>query len=164
MRIYQPWRYSIYHRDIKNLREERMRHVETPGIYQYRPLESDRHIRLLQLLKRRSSMVPRCELLHFELDTDPPYSAPPYTWGRQAASIPLAVGENRLLVTSAVEEFLTCEGSKFTSKFFWIDAICIDQKNDDEKAAQIPLMTEIYQSAISSLCGSLHRKSGKIPL
>ncbi|KAH0433867.1 heterokaryon incompatibility protein [Colletotrichum camelliae] len=32
---------------------------------------------------------------------------------------------------------------------FWIDAICIDQKNDNEKADQVQLMGEIYKSASS---------------
>lgn len=30
---------------------------------------------------------------------------------------------------------------------FWIDAVCIDQNNDEEIAAQIPIMGEIYSSA-----------------
>jgi hypothetical protein len=30
---------------------------------------------------------------------------------------------------------------------FWIDAICIDQNNDDEKSSQVALMGEIYTSA-----------------
>nr|XP_036582656.1 heterokaryon incompatibility protein [Colletotrichum truncatum]KAF6791447.1 heterokaryon incompatibility protein [Colletotrichum truncatum] len=30
---------------------------------------------------------------------------------------------------------------------FWIDAICIDQKNDAERSGQVQLMSEIYQSA-----------------
>jgi hypothetical protein len=30
------------------------------------------------------------------------------------------------------------------TQFFWIDGICIDQENDEEKAVQIPLMEEIY--------------------
>lgn len=31
--------------------------------------------------------------------------------------------------------------------FIWIDAICIDQTDENEKAMQIPLMSEIYKRA-----------------
>lgn len=34
-----------------------------------------------------------------------------------------------------------------SSKFFWIDAICIDQKDDDDKSEQIPRMANIYNGA-----------------
>ncbi|KXH52608.1 hypothetical protein CNYM01_01659 [Colletotrichum nymphaeae SA-01] len=38
-----------------------------------------------------------------------------------------------------------------TSKFFWIDAICIDQDDVEEKQQQIPLMDRIYRTAESCL-------------
>ena len=147
MMIYESWTYSSYHRNIACLRRNRVSHLEFIESYKYRSLESERHIRLLRLCKQKSPTVPRCELLHFDINTTPPYKALSYTWGRKAPSIPLVVGDKHLLITSAVEEFLTYEWSTFTSKLFWIDAICIDQANNSEKETQIPLMTEIYQSA-----------------
>ncbi|KAB5528080.1 heterokaryon incompatibility protein-domain-containing protein [Coniochaeta sp. 2T2.1] len=42
---------------------------------------------------------------------------------------------------------LSNEVSWFEITVFWIDAICIDQDNKDEKAQQIPMMGEIYSSA-----------------
>ncbi|OIW25760.1 hypothetical protein CONLIGDRAFT_561044, partial [Coniochaeta ligniaria NRRL 30616] len=39
------------------------------------------------------------------------------------------------------------EPDMFEITVFWIDAICIDQGNKDEKAQQIPLMGEIYSLA-----------------
>jgi Heterokaryon incompatibility protein (HET) len=59
----------------------------------------------------------------------------------------LIVDDQELLVTSAVEEFLF-QRSAFESKFFWIDAVCINQKDDSEKSGQISLMREIYQRAV----------------
>jgi hypothetical protein len=32
-------------------------------------------------------------------------------------------------------------------RYLWIDAICLNQKDGDEKAQQIPLMGEIYSQA-----------------
>lgn len=34
-----------------------------------------------------------------------------------------------------------------SDRLFWIDSICINQKDADEKGEQIPLMTTIYKSA-----------------
>lgn len=33
------------------------------------------------------------------------------------------------------------------SRLFWIDAVCINQKDREEKSAQLPLMTAIYKRA-----------------
>lgn len=147
LRIYQPLLLSSYHHTIKTSRLERMRCSDKTDPYEYRPLQSPRHIRLLKLCKQGRSKEPHCELLHFDIDTAPPYDALSYTWGLQEPSIPLSVDKKRILATPAVEEFLTFQWSKLSSKLFWIDAVCIDQKNDIEKTAQIPLMTKIYQSA-----------------
>ena len=52
-----------------------------------------------------------------------------------------------MLVTSAVDELLFHQRSMFTSKLFWIDAICIDQKTNSEKNEQLPMMADIYRRA-----------------
>ena len=44
--------YLSYHRNIKLQRKERMSRLDFHEVYQYRSLESDRHIRLLRLCKR----------------------------------------------------------------------------------------------------------------
>lgn len=36
----------------------------------------------------------------------------------------------------------------------WVDAICINQKDDDEKSRQIPLMRDIYTLANEVVFGS----------
>jgi hypothetical protein len=35
-----------------------------------------------------------------------------------------------------------------SDKYFWIDAICIDQNDKNDKNKQVPLMGDIYSSAI----------------
>jgi hypothetical protein len=51
-------------------------------------------------------------------------------------------------VTRSVYEVLASYSSLFLPKLLWIDAICVDQNNLDEKALQVPLMQRIYQSAL----------------
>ncbi|KAH9208896.1 heterokaryon incompatibility, partial [Leptodontidium sp. 2 PMI_412] len=81
------------------------------------------------------------------LDDAPAFEALSYTWGISPPSIPLEVTGSRILVTSAVEEFLFHQRSFFRSKLFWIDSVCINQNDDVEKTEQLPLMTEIYRRA-----------------
>jgi hypothetical protein len=38
-------------------------------------------------------------------------------------------------------------GSKFSPRYFWIDALCIDQDNTSERSHQVQLMGEIYSQA-----------------
>ncbi|KAF2855806.1 hypothetical protein T440DRAFT_163460 [Plenodomus tracheiphilus IPT5] len=46
-----------------------------------------------------------------------------------------------------MNEFLYFWRSFFDTKLLWIDSVCISQQHNEDKAAQIPLMAEIYQRA-----------------
>jgi hypothetical protein len=50
-----------------------------------------------------------------------------------------------------------------STRFFWIDAICIDQKNPDDKSIQIPRMADIYSGA-ERVCVWLGEASSTSPL
>lgn len=114
--------------------------------YHYQPLKED-HIRLLRLNRRSLFSEPSCELIEVSLYDAPAFEAISYTWGVKPPHIPLKVNGCQLKVTSAVEELLFYQRSILGRKLFWIDAICIDQENINEKNIQLPLMTEIYQRA-----------------
>jgi len=115
--------------------------------YHYQPLEKAHHIRLLRLNRRSLFSEPSCELIEVSLYDAPAFEAISYTWGVKPPHIPLKVNGCQLKVTSAVEELLFYQRSILGPKLFWIDAICIDQGNNDEKNNQLPLMTKIYQRA-----------------
>lgn len=112
--------------------------------YEYSPLKKPRNIRLLVMKGRWFFSRPSCELVEVPLDEAPPFEAISYTWGLRPPSIPINVDGALILVTSAIDELLWYRRSIFTTHRFWIDAICIDQANMDEKSSQIPMMTEIY--------------------
>ena len=76
------------------------------------------------------------------------YAALSYVWGKttdpphtiECSGIQIPVGAECL---SALQRLRAKLGG-FT---IWIDAICIDQENDEEKAQQIPMMKDIYMTA-----------------
>jgi hypothetical protein len=85
-----------------------------------------------------------------DLDMFPEFAALSYVWGSSTTSLP-AVTHNNTVVTvtencyAALLHLRKALGS-FT---IWVDAICINQaqENNEEKSAQLLLMGEIYSSA-----------------
>ncbi|KAL5319118.1 hypothetical protein ACEPPN_012167 [Leptodophora sp. 'Broadleaf-Isolate-01'] len=147
LKIYETITYPLNHYEICIARRKRDESQSSLPAYKYIPLKSPRHIRVLELKKKCFFSEPSCELRQLSLDDAPAFEALSYTWGVSPPSIPLEVTGSRILVTSAVEEFLFHQRSFFRSKLFWIDSVCINQNDDVEKTEQLPLMTEIYRRA-----------------
>jgi hypothetical protein len=80
-----------------------------------------------------------------KLEDKPRYDAVSYVWGTESAHIQVPCNDSSLLFTSSTYEMLI-QLSVYTD-LFWIDAICINQEDTIEKAAQIPLMRQIYAQA-----------------
>jgi hypothetical protein len=82
------------------------------------------------------------------LGEDPVYEVLSYTWGTSDATEDISVDENKTLairVNLAIAlRYLRLETELRT---LWIDAICIDQNNVEEKNVQVPYMTQIYREA-----------------
>ncbi|KAH5650718.1 hypothetical protein HBI23_169750 [Parastagonospora nodorum] len=86
----------------------------------------------------------------FRLDQKPDFHAISYVWGTAPASIRVPCNGNgrSLLVTPTAYEMLA-NFAKFERLWWWVDAVCIDQENEVEKAGQIPLMRQIYAKEMS---------------
>jgi Heterokaryon incompatibility protein (HET) len=149
--------------------------TETPS-YTYEALSYAAHhhpIRLLKILPGIPSSQISCEITPTHLPTssdpserhgsegridasevpaNPTYTALSYVWGDQADAVPIIVDGKELHVTRNLFAFLTRHRDCFltngsTSALFWIDAICIDQSNVDERSKQVEFMAEIYKKA-----------------
>ncbi|OCK73557.1 hypothetical protein K432DRAFT_447772 [Lepidopterella palustris CBS 459.81] len=138
---------SFHHWEIQIAQQRSRTNTQGLSLYTYQKLKP-RHIRLLRLSRRSLFRPPQCELIQVDLDDPPQYEAISYHWGLKEPDIPLKISESFVLVTAAVDELLHHQRSIFGAKHFWIDAICINQTDpDDEKAAQIPMMLDIYRRA-----------------
>ncbi|KAK8207084.1 heterokaryon incompatibility protein-domain-containing protein [Phyllosticta capitalensis] len=138
-----------------------------PDLFQHKPLEQpDKQIRLFFLEKHpeptscdpSSSKSPttteqkRCisgRVQDFSLEDHPEYVALSYTWGDAKDTGQIVVNGALFTVTAnllAVLEVLV--GLKeLRGRPLWIDAICINQNDKDEKNSQVPLMGCIYSRA-----------------
>lgn len=138
--------------------QEQQKGAPPLGKYKYESLcnHPERSIRLLKLDWRIRFSEITCSLSTYQLDTAPEYEAVSYRWGTLPPTIPLNIDGKALLIMPSVERFLWHSRSFVEPKYFWIDSICINQKEDEEdegnegnkeKATQILLMQDIYARA-----------------
>lgn len=123
-----------------------MANNETP--YEHRALKNPRtNIRLLTVLADNIDAPISSKLQETSLKDAPEYIALSYVWGKVEMSKNLQIDKrNKSIqpnVFSALRRFRETMGT-FT---IWIDAICIDQNDLDERSAQVSIMRDIYGSA-----------------
>ncbi|KAH8784347.1 heterokaryon incompatibility protein-domain-containing protein [Hyaloscypha finlandica] len=85
----------------------------------------------------------------------PGYFALSYVWGTGPDRHPsheIILDNRRFPITATLYAALHSYRSFVPASIrFWVDAICINQADDDEKSAQVPLMRDIYHLAVSVL-------------
>jgi hypothetical protein len=120
----------------------------------HKKLESLDTIRILRLYPAQSHSDPlefdlehraRSELLIDCSESTMHYNAVSYVWGTPVFSHLIRSRQQTayLKITPSVDSFLRQFRKKTSPLLLWVDAICLDQKNDDEKSEQVPLMGEI---------------------
>ncbi|KAK4080354.1 hypothetical protein Trihar35433_1459 [Trichoderma harzianum] len=115
--------------------------------YQYTKLSPAASTRILELQPSLEQEGPlRCKLCEINIESDPFYEALSYTWGKPEFTQPLILDNEFVInITPNLRDALLRFRSKLNVRRLWVDAICINQQDDDDKAKQIPLMTEIYR-------------------
>ena len=117
-------------------------------------LEPD-SIRLLRLMPYGNGGIERtkirCELFEYTLQ-DPAkwthlYEALSYTWGGSEKSCSISIKEQGLAVTENLYAALLRLQDRSLERIIWVDAVCIDQSNPEEREQQVLLMAKIYGKA-----------------
>lgn len=124
----------------------------------HEPLESPRHIRVLEIQPSADdTAAPRVHIRQVNLDdrrTVKSYDALSYVWGSRAPDVPVLCDGKPLLVTEncrdALVQLRRRHGCR-VSGALWIDAICIDQRNEEhavlERNSQVRQMGQVYGKA-----------------
>ena len=121
--------------------------------YQYSPLQKDaQEIRLLNLLPGIKPAEFRICLKTVALTSESalPYEALSYTWGPTDNPISVRAdccADGTLAVTRNLAEALGYLRYSDKPRLLWIDAICINQQDPDERSGQVELMADIYNGA-----------------
>ncbi|KAF7559761.1 hypothetical protein G7046_g4394 [Stylonectria norvegica] len=80
-------------------------------------------------------------------ETPPKYEALSYTWGTDPPSSYIWLSGCPLPIRANLEAALTCLRLATLKRLLWVDAICIDQSNLDERARQVQYMRLVYKYA-----------------
>lgn len=88
-----------------------------------------------------------CSLSIVSLDGDPTYLALSYTWGDPTVTVPIFLNGKPWQVTTNLSDALRGLRNTFQPLTFFVDALCINQHDLDEKNVQVPSMGRIYHQA-----------------
>lgn len=115
----------------------------------YHPLEqSERRFRLVRLPESDANGT-RCEMKIFSLLSDdlPPWKALSYRWGDDNPEFNIYLNDHPVPVRQGLQTFITQMIAEKRRDWYFIDALCIDQNNEFERAIQVQQMGEIYRRA-----------------
>jgi hypothetical protein len=88
-----------------------------------------------------------CYCCPFQLDAAPPYEALSYVWGAPNPPTEILCNGESILVGSGLANALTRLRLSNSTRILWADALCVNQKDNEEKSHQVPLMGRIYSLA-----------------
>lgn len=122
---------------------------QTVGAFRYDTLEPD-HIRLVTLLPGTRRHKIRCHVTTQSLEgPNLDFEALSWTWGVSKEEELIEVNDSVLSVKKTLHAALRGLRKPDTPRVLWIDAICINQQDDEEKILQLPLMVSIYTKSKS---------------
>ncbi|KAL9045503.1 MAG: hypothetical protein Q9214_001459, partial [Letrouitia sp. 1 TL-2023] len=115
----------------------------------YHPLKKiRREIRLLHISPgQKVTESIKCHLSVASLDDRPVYEALSYVWGDPRVTKSINLGGRSFRVRKNLWTALKAIRISDTSRTIWIDAICIDQDDKEERSEQVKLMGEVYRGA-----------------
>ena len=108
---------------------------------------SEFELRVLLLYPRLVFWPIHCSLVHIPHTATVWYEAMSYTWGDGTKTETILLDGCTKKVTRSVYEILALQSSIFMPKLLWIDGLCIDQDNEEEKKGQVTHMDKIYSKA-----------------
>ena len=122
------------------------------GAYSYKSLDEDKkEIRLLRILpcvaddESISCIVRHASTIGF--GAAPTYAAVSYCWGDPEQVSQITVNGCNKDITSNLEELLLLLRPGWSNLEVWVDALCINQEDNKERALQVQRMESIYRKA-----------------
>lgn len=101
--------------------------------------------------KRLLKVLPGCgdgvHVVLYEETRATPYRCLSYTWGALTPSCQHHVNGHTMEVGKNLHDFLVVASTRLVKEPIWIDAICINQQDDQEKSVQVQRMGIIFRGA-----------------
>ena len=119
--------------------------------FEYEALLSKDHIRIIELLPgANGGDTIKCNLTsELRQDIENTYDAISYVWGNPKDTVEITCCDRILTITTSLADALRTIRSKSpkTSQRLWADAICINQRNSEEKNHQVECIGQVYANA-----------------
>ena len=122
-------------------------HADHLAEYNYRPLRPNSYIRILVLEPGHGGELLRCSLENIDLDSQPQFNALSYCWGDISDTRIISCDGCSMSITKNLYDALLRLRKPDTTLRIWVDALCINQKDNAEKRQQVQLMRRIYQQS-----------------
>jgi hypothetical protein len=119
--------------------------------YKYSPIDLEGPLlRLVRLFKGSFPDDIQCEIFLAWLhgyEKCMPYEALSYTWGSTERTSEITTNDCTLAVTENLHHALRYLRYEYTDRILWIDLICINQDDFQERSHQVAQMRDIYKEA-----------------
>ncbi|KAF2624318.1 hypothetical protein BU25DRAFT_308565, partial [Macroventuria anomochaeta] len=108
---------------------------------------SRNQIRVLLLLQGHAPLTINCIVTTFDVANTPPYITVSYARGEAHLLETIQVNYGYYSIRRNLFDFLSAfQENTANHMYLWIDQICIDQKNIEERNHQVQQMQHIYKS------------------
>lgn len=114
----------------------------------YEPLPDGEYIRVLKLRPGRYDDIIDCSLSLTNIENSKgSYEAISYVWGDSKHTVDVWCNGLRVSITVSLADALRNFRHPSEPRLLWADALCINQKDDQEKGHQVKRMGEVYANA-----------------
>jgi hypothetical protein len=117
------------------------------SLYQYQSLPQDDYIRILYIASGELKDPISFHLLSVPLVDAPSYECLSYVWGNEVNLKPVSCGRGQIMVRGNLIDALRYLRHPTETRSLWIDALCINQEDVNERNKQVQMMGLIYWHA-----------------
>ncbi|KAF5026432.1 hypothetical protein F66182_1497 [Fusarium sp. NRRL 66182] len=147
---------SLRHASGRATRKANEERLNKRASYHYQPLKEQGSIRVLELHPGNPGDIISFGLTEVLLAVHPAFEALSYEWRDKVGSVPVQCDNNQILVTPNCKAAMEHLRLRLRPRYLWIDAICVNQEDIQERNQQVAMMTEIYR-----LAGKVHMWLGE---
>ena len=137
---------------VKVKHESRRLWTALTGKYRYQSIKFPHQIRLLALHPALTIEEDiSCHLVSVSLDEALDFDALSYTWGDPHPKKKIHCMGRVMEIGLNLHSALCHLRHRLKQRFLWVDALCIDQENKQERSQQVQLMDKIYSCATQTV-------------
>lgn len=123
-----------------------------PQPYIFSDLKALKNFRLMTILPGNYKEPLQCIISESQLENTLSYEALSYAWGASEAldecRPTMSINKQEFVISSTLEQALRRLRRLDTARVMWIDRVCINQDNNDERNTQVAIMADIYRGAV----------------